>query len=241
MDYLLITLIIFIGACLQGITGFGSGLIAVPLLTLLLPLSVITPTLSIINFAMATYLAWMLRHSVQIRQWRWLLLTGVIGTLAGNWLLNHIRLDWLQMGMAIMVITVALLFWFGVQLKHRSTPGLQSVTGLLAGFSNGALTLGGPPVVLFLTGNGLDRLAFRATLTIFFWVLALTNIVSFGVQQRYEAAHVPIVICLLIGAISGAWLGHKISDKLSERLFRKLSLLLVIIAGAIAFAGAWNA
>ncbi|SFR41002.1 hypothetical protein SAMN04488070_0634 [Pseudidiomarina maritima] len=241
MDYTLITLIIFVGACLQGITGFGSGLIAVPLLTLLLPLSVITPTLSIVNFAMATYLAWMLRHAVRIQQWRWLLATGIIGTLVGNWLLNHIRLDWLQMGMAVLVISVAALFWFGVQFKHRSTPTLQSFSGLLAGFSNGALTLGGPPVVLFLTGNGLDRIAFRATLTVFFWALALTNIVSFGVQRRYEADHFPIVICLLIGAIGGAWLGHRISDKLSEQLFRKISLLLVIIAGLIAFVGAWNA
>lgn len=241
MDYTLITLIIFVGACLQGITGFGSGLIAVPLLTLLLPLSVITPTLSIVNFAMATYLAWMLRHAVRIQQWRWLLATGIIGTLVGNWLLNHIRLDWLQMGMAVLVISVAALFWFGVQFNHRSTPTLQSFSGLLAGFSNGALTLGGPPVVLFLTGNGLDRIAFRATLTVFFWALALTNIVSFGVQRRYEADHFPIVICLLIGAIGGAWLGHRISDKLSEQLFRKISLLLVIIAGLIAFVGAWNA
>ncbi|WP_417658409.1 sulfite exporter TauE/SafE family protein [Pseudidiomarina sp.] len=235
MDYFLIISIIFIGACLQGITGFGSGLIAVPLLTLLLPLSVITPTLSVVNFVMATYLAWMLRHSLHIKHWQPLLISGVLGTLCGNYLLAYLRLDWLQMGMAVMVIAVALLFWFGIQLRHKSTPKLQSVTGLLAGFSNGALTLGGPPVVLFLTGNGLDRITFRATLTLFFWVLALTNIVSFSVQQRYQLEHVPILICLLIGAITGAWLGHRISDRLSEQLFRKLSLLLVIIAGGVAF------
>jgi hypothetical protein len=238
MEYLIIIAIMFLGACLQGITGFGSGLIAVPLLTLLLPLTVITPTLSVVNFVMATYLAWALRHHVRLKQWRALLLSGIIGTLLGNYLLAYMRLDWLQMAMAVMIFMVAILFWFGLQWRHQSGQRLQSLTGLLAGFSNGALTLGGPPVVLFLTGNNLDRLAFRATLTVFFWVLALTNIVSFSAQGLYHTDFIATMICLLVGAIAGAWVGHNVSSYLSERLFRKISLLLVMAASVIAFWGA---
>lgn len=238
MEYLIIIGVMFLGACLQGITGFGSGLIAVPLLTLVLPLTVITPTLSIVNFAMATYLAWVLRHHVRVSQWRALLMSGVLGTLIGNYLLAYLRLDWLQMGMALMIFAVALLFWFGIQWRHQSGQKLQTVTGLLAGFSNGALTLGGPPVVLFLTGNGMERLNFRATLTVFFWGLALTNILSFSVQGVYQQAHVPVVLSLLGGAIAGAWLGHRLSDYFSEQLFRKVSLILVMVASVIAFWGA---
>ncbi|CUA82944.1 sulfite exporter TauE/SafE family protein [Pseudidiomarina woesei] len=239
MEYLIIIAIMFLGACLQGITGFGSGLIAVPLLTLLLPLTVITPTLSVVNFVMATYLAWALRHHVRFKQWRALLLSGIIGTLMGNYLLAYMRLDWLQMAMAIMIFLVAVLFWFGLQWRHQSGAPLQTMTGLLAGFSNGALTLGGPPVVLFLTGNGLERLAFRATLTVFFWALAVTNIISFGVQGRYQLEQLTLLASLLVGAISGAWLGHKVSGYLSELLFRKISLILVMVASAIAFWGAF--
>ena len=238
MEYLIIIAIMFLGACLQGITGFGSGLIAVPLLTLLLPLSVITPTLSVVNFAMATYLAWVLRHHIHLRHWRALVLSGIAGTLLGNYMLAYMRLDWLQMGMAIMLFVVALLFWFGVQWRHQSGVRLQTLTGLLAGFSNGALTLGGPPVVLFLTGNGLERLAFRATLTVFFWVLALTNILSFVSQGLYQPSLIPVLLCLLAGAIAGAWLGHRVSPLLSESLFRKLSLVLVMVASGVAFWGA---
>ena len=238
MDYFLIFLIMFVGAALQGITGFGSGLIAVPLLTLVVPLSVITPTLSIVNLVMASYLGWLLRHAFTVKQWLPLLIFGVIGTLAGNYLLAHIRLDWLQMSMAVLVISVAVLFWFGVQLRHQATAKLQAFTGLVAGFSNGALTLGGPPVVLFLTGNGLDRISFRATLTLFFWVLAFTNVISFASQQRYQQEYLPIVFALVVGAVSGAWLGHRVSALLSEALFRRISLFLVVIAGIIALISA---
>lgn len=64
MEYLIILMIMFVAACLQGISGFGSGLIAVPLLVLWLPLSTLTPLLSVVNLAMALYLGWLLRHAI---------------------------------------------------------------------------------------------------------------------------------------------------------------------------------
>lgn len=240
MEYLVIALIMFLGAFLQGLTGFGSGLIAVPLLVLYLPLTTITPTLSIVNLLMATYLSWVLRRHIHLTQWRWLLVTGVLGTLVGNLLLAHVNLVGLQVGMALLVMSVAICFWFGVQWQLANTPRLQGMTGLLAGFSNGALTLGGPPVVLFLTSHRLARDSFRATLAVFFWVLALTNVISFSVQQRYEVSQFPILFALLAGMGIGTALGHRVSRYLSESLFRRITLVLVFSAGVMALFSAWQ-
>ncbi len=238
MEYLLITLIMFLGAFLQGITGFGSGLIAVPLLAIFLPLTLITPLLSVINLVLALYLSWMLRHAIQLRQWLPLLFTGVLGTLVGNFLLVWLNVDLLQLIMALLVITVGLIFWFGLQLKSTGTPWQQGFTGTIAGFCNGALTLSGPPVVLFLTSYGLARVSFRATLAVFFFTIAVTNVLSFSLQGSYELAHIPMLLAMAAGALIGGWIGHRISDYLSEQLFRKVSLLLVIAAGIIA---CWSA
>lgn len=59
--------------------------------------------------------------------------------------------------------------------------------------------------------------------------------IGFSWQQRYQLEQWPILLCLLAGAISGSWLGHRISSRLSESLFRKLSLVIVMIAGVVAF------
>ena len=234
MDYLYIFLIMFSGALLQGITGFGSGLLAVPLLSLLLPLTLITPLLSVVNLVMALHLCWLLKSYLAIRPWLPLLLLGVVGSLIGNFLLLHYDVSLLQIGMAVFVLMVALLFWFGIQFHTRATPLTQAVTGLLAGISNGALTLGGPPVVLFLTSQRLDRMTFRATLSGFFLVLAATNVISFASQQRYHPNQIDTLVVLLVAVVTGAWLGHKISPKLSDHVFRRLSLVLVMIAGLMA-------
>ncbi len=234
MDYLYIFMIMFSGALLQGITGFGSGLFAVPLLSLLLPLTLITPLLSVVNLVMALHLCWLLKSYLRIRPWLPLVTFGVIGSLLGNYLLLHYNVGGLQMAMAIFVLIVALLFWFGVQVKTQATPPQQAFTGLLAGISNGALTLGGPPVVLFLTSQRLDRLAFRATLTWFFLIIATANVTSFTLQQRYDSGMIDELAVLLAAVISGAWLGHHISPKLSDQLFRKVSLLLVMVAALMA-------
>ena len=239
MDYLYIFMIMFSGAVLQGITGFGSGLFAVPLLSLLLPLTLITPLLSVVNLVMALHLCWLLKSYVSIRPWLPLVLFGVIGSLIGNYMLVHYNVNVLQMGMAIFVLLVALLFWFGLQFKTQATPPQQAITGLLAGISNGALTLGGPPVVLFLTSQRLDRLAFRATLSWFFLIIATANVTSFTVQQRYHSGMLDELGVLLVAVVTGAWLGHYISPKLSDQLFRKVSLVLVMMAGLIALLKAW--
>lgn len=240
MDYYLIALIMFAGAFLQGITGFGSGLVAVPLLSLLLPLTLITPMLSLINVALAAYLAWLLRHYVSIRRWAPLFFAGIAGTLVGNYALMHLPLTTLQMGMAAFVISAGLLFWFGVQLRLSSQPPQQAAVGLLSGFANGALTLGGPPVVLFLTANRLGRSEFRATLAMFFLALGLTNVISFGLQGRYAEVDTIALLVLIVGALTGAYGGHRLSGKLSEANFRRLTLLLVIGAGVMVMLNAAN-
>lgn len=233
MDLLFIFLIMFCGALLQGISGFGSGLIAVPLLTLLLPLTTLTPVLSLVNLVMALHLCWLLRSYLSLRQWLPMVVFGVLGSWLGSALL-YFDLRWLQLGMAVLVLTAALLFWFGVQLQTRASRSQQALIGTVAGISNGALTLGGPPVVLFLTAQRLDRLPYRATLSFFFGVIAAANVLAFSLQHRYELAQLPLLATLLLAVISGAWLGHRLSPRLSEQRFRRLTLLLVMFAGLTA-------
>ncbi len=237
MDYYLIALIMFAGAFLQGITGFGSGLVAVPLLSLFIPLTLLTPMLSLINVALAVYLAGLLRHYLALKRWGPLFIAGIAGTLIGNFALHHLPLATLQLGMAIFVITAGLLFWFGIQLKLPAQRPQQTGIGLLSGFANGALTLGGPPVVLFLTANRLARSEFRATLAVFFLALGLTNVVSFSLQGRYASVDPLAMLVLVIGALTGAYIGHRLSGKLSEQGFRRLTLLLVIGAGIMVLVG----
>lgn len=234
MDYYLIALIMLTGAFLQGITGFGSGLLAVPLLSLLLPLPVLTPLLSIINVIMATYLCWLLRHYVQVQRWQPLLVAGVFGSLLGNQLLHWLPVATLQWVMAVLVIGLGLLFWFGVQWQLSANAPQQASVGVVAGISNGALTLGGPPVVLFLTASRLQQSDFRATLAVFFLAIGVTNVLSFGIQGSYQAMDSKVILALLLGAVCGTYLGHRVSGYLSERVFRKLALLLIISSGLIA-------
>lgn len=234
MDYLLAALIMFSGALLQGMTGFGSGLLAVPLLSLLLPLTIITPTLSIVNLILAGFLYLKLHRHVAPKQWQTLIVAGIVGSLIGTLALAHIQVGWLQRGMAIIVVMIGLLLWCGIRFNLRATRRHQSWLGLLAGFSNGALTLGGPPIVLFLSNQQLAALTFRATLTLFFLALAATNVISFGVQGKYTLALAPWLMSLIAGALVGAWCGHNLSVRIPEARFRQLTLTVVIIAGMVA-------
>ncbi|EKE84795.1 sulfite exporter TauE/SafE family protein [Idiomarina xiamenensis] len=233
MDYFFITLILFSGALLQGITGFGSGLLAVPLLSLLLPLSNITPTLSLVNCCLTGFLLYQTRHYCDLRQWSALIVAGVVGSLLGNqYLLSGDTLT-LQRGLAILVIVTAVCLLSGWRLPLPATATSKFGVGLLAGFCNGALTLGGPPVVLFLNQQNIDKQNFRATLSAFFFIIALTNSVSFALQDQYQLSMSPVLLAMLIGVIGGVFIGHRIAAMIPELAFKRLTLAVVVGSGLL--------
>lgn len=237
LEWFIIPLIMFIGALLQGITGFGSGLIVVPLLSLLLPLTLLTPALSLVNVALTAYLCWRLRAHLHHFQYGALLIAGCLASIIGAISLHYFDPKLLQLLLAIGVTATGIVFWFGVKFPLSAHWTAQFLVGLLAGFSNGALTLGGPPVVLYFSQLNLPKFHFRGALSVFFLALALTNVATFASQGEYQATTLLLSFKLLLGAILGATVGHSVSQILSEEIFRKLTLLTVIFAGLVALTG----
>ncbi|HAS15053.1 MAG TPA: sulfite exporter TauE/SafE family protein, partial [Idiomarina abyssalis] len=87
MEYFAAALVFFFAALLQGISGFGSGLLAVPILALWFPISVLTPALSVINIIVGGWIYWKNKEAARPSQWKWLILSGVIASLISGSLL----------------------------------------------------------------------------------------------------------------------------------------------------------
>ena len=71
----------------RGISGFGSGLIAVPLLALKLPLTFVVPLILLTDFTASTTLGGLTFRQVAWDEIRRLALPSVLGVVAGTWLL----------------------------------------------------------------------------------------------------------------------------------------------------------
>lgn len=233
MEYVLAGLVLFFATTLQGVSGFGSGLVAVPLLALWFPLTVITPALSAINIAVSAVIYWQNRHAARPSEWKWLIIAGVVASFVAGSLLLSINEQWLKLVLGLVIITVALLLANGRQLPTAEHAVGHTIIGTGSGILNGLMTLGGPPIVLFLANARLPKTQFRATLSLFFLAIAVANVINFGRQQLYQSEQLILLGLLLPCAILGAAFGQRLQKHVSEQRFRQLTIGLMLISGII--------
>lgn len=231
MEYFAAAFVFFFAALLQGISGFGSGLLAVPILALWFPISVLTPALSVINIVIGGWIYWKNRDAARPAQWKWLILSGVIASFVSGSLLLTVDEQLIKLILGMVILVVALLLASGKQLPTAEHAPGHIAVGTGSGLLNGLMTLGGPPIVLFLANARIPKQQFRATLSLFFCCIAFANVVNFSRQAIYAEPHLYLVLTLLPCALIGASAGQKLQHYVSEYRFRQLTLVLMLLSG----------
>ena len=84
-------IVIFSAYTIKGLSGFGSGLIAIPLLAFLLPLTSVVPILGLLSYSGTIMQSMQLRKQVSWRDMLPLLPFSIMGIAIAVWLLVNIN------------------------------------------------------------------------------------------------------------------------------------------------------
>lgn len=150
---------------LRGITGFGSGLIAIPLLAHFLPLTFVVPFVLVLDFTASLALAHHTRVNVRWGEIRALLPTTMFGILIGVFLLVSLPREPLLLGLALFVMFFGLRYVFNVHSEKPVSRWWALPTGFIGGSIGALFGTGGPPYVVYLSHRLHDKALLRATLT----------------------------------------------------------------------------
>jgi uncharacterized membrane protein YfcA len=225
---------VYLGGCVKGLTGFGFSLMAVATLVLVAPPSSVVPVVLLMNSLMNLLLVYSIRGEVQMKRMLPLVLAGVAGLPFGTYILVMADADILRIviGLLILLSAAALLLGFRREVKReRLGSGLVGAAG---GILNGSVSIGGPPVILFLSNLGLEKRTFRANLVAYFLCINLAAI-PFYYAGGLLTAEVFKMFALLLPALAlGGLTGAKLVSKVSERTFRRITLAIVMVAALMA-------
>jgi uncharacterized membrane protein YfcA len=195
-------------ALAQAITGFGSALVAVPLLTLVVhPIAAVVGATAV-SLVLTSGAAWRERSHVDVAAARSLTVTGILGMPLGLVLLGateESRLEaWIAAAMLVMVVLVA----SGVRIGARGLPA----AGLLSGALLTSTGMNGPPLVMAL----LDRepRCYRATLQGVFAVQDVVAVAAFLVLGHVDRE----VALLTCSGVVGLPLGWRLGDAVFQRI-----------------------
>jgi uncharacterized membrane protein YfcA len=215
---------------IRGITGFGSGLISVPLLALFLPLQFVVPLILLLDFTASLVIGGLHFKRVEWNEIGVLIPFGIVGVILGTTLLVKLPAEPMLLALAAFVFAFAVRSLLNIH-GDRPASRLWAVPASLTGGTVGALFgTGGPPYVIYLTHRIRDKSDLRATFSALFFFEGVTRIASFLVAGLLLTAKVWLAYLIALPLVLGAlYLGGRVHVGLSQVQMTRLvgGLLLV--------------
>ena len=223
--------ILIVAYFIRGITGFGSGLISVPLLALFLPLTFVVPLILLLDFTASIVIGGFNCQHVRWREVLILIVPSVIGVVIGTHLLVNLAQAPMLIALAIFVFLFAMKSLLNIYSDKPISQAWAVPAALTGGTIGGLFGTGGPPYVIYLAHRIHDKSALRATLSMLFFAEGLARIISFlavGLLMSREIwiayfAGLPIVLGVL-------YLGGRVHHGLSAAHMTRLVGGLLLVA-----------
>ncbi len=233
-DIGILVMVVFAAGLLQSLSGFGFGLLAVPLLTLRLPTQIVAPLLIILGIVLNAAVAYRTRGYVK-RGTIWpLLLAGALFTPLGAYLLLMLPDAALRSIIGVVSVFFAVVLLFGFKTKLKKEWLWLFPIGAMSGLLNGSITLSGPPVVLFMVNQSEPKQGFRAKLAFYFLLLNLVALPSYLIAGIVNTQVLQLSLFGLVPLVAGILIGTHWVEKVSEPFFKTLVLVVVLITGLMA-------
>lgn len=217
--------ILFSGAFLQGLTGFGYSLFSLPLLAFLMPVSHAVPMLCLTSIFLNLSVFLKARKSLDLKRILPLLISGAAALPAGIWLLKTTDESMLKIIIGVIVTLSSVIYLFGLRVKVERERLAMIPVGFLSGLLNGATTFSGPPVILFFANQKVAKHQFRVSLATYFLLLNIAAVPAFIAGDLLTGKAVLNTLYLFPAVVPGVLLGIRMADVVNEKRFRFIALI----------------
>ena len=217
----------FCGGFTQGLAGFGSTLVALPILALVFDLKLAVPVCTTLALTLNLVMVARLRGHIRFGPLSLLILSSLPGMPLGAYALRAVSGDWLKTVLALAIFGFVGSEWSRVRSASPAGRGWGVAAGLLAGLTGGAIGINGPPVVAWVSRLGLDRHAMRATLVAYF-LLAGCGVVGSQYLAGLVTGPVLVRAAYALPALGlGIAAGVGLCGRISETAFRRVVLFVL--------------
>lgn len=229
----LVAVIFFLAAFVQGLSGFGSGLVSMALLPLFMGVQQAVAVSSVIGVMITVSFAIRLRAHTDRAEVAPMALAGLLGVPVGLWLLHSLDAG-LVTGLlgAVLCTHASWSLLRGDRQGRTLARGWAVLAGALGGALSGAFNTSGPPVLVYATLRHWPRDVFRANLQTFFTVTGTLSLIGFATTGLITWQTLRLDAIALPAVVLGAWGGNRLSARVDPIAFRRGVLVALLAMGA---------
>lgn len=232
IQIILCALVILSAAFIKGMTGFGFALLAIPFLSLLFPMQVLVPAMSLFNLVTSLVILFKLQERVKAYYFIPMFFASLLGIPLGVYALAYVSSDTLRLITGILVVVFSIQMMGKVKLAKRFIKMPIVFAGFVSGMLNGAISVGGPPLVIAMNRKGYTKNDFRGIFAWFSTFSSFFTTAAFFMKGMIETESVNLALFCLPILFFGSHLGSKFSDKIEPEKFRKIVIAINIVTGS---------
>lgn len=218
----------------HGYSGFGGGLLMVPLLSLLL-----SPVEAVAASTIAAVMGQLpvVRQGIQHARWSECLpfLVGLaVAMPAGVYLLTRGNVEVVRHLVGSATLLAAIILTFGWAYRGTRTPLVSGLFGMLSGFLGGATGQGGPPAVVYFLAAPMEARQQRASIIAAVTGLVGITLVVLAAGGALTSRTAAFGLAVGLTYVSGVWAGSRLFEIIPKQNYRRATLLLLFAAGVAA-------
>ena len=225
-----------LGYTVRGVAGFGSGVVATPLLAFVLPMTTTAPLITLIGFVVSVRQALRDWHQIRWKIVRSFVPGALVGVPIGLWLVKTADQVLLARCLGAYVVTYALYSLFGERLFGRPVAmprwivhPIGVIGGLISTLFGG---LAGPLYVTYFDSLRLAKGAFRVTVSTTLLTLSILRTAGYFVTGVFRAEDVTLVVAALLPVAIGTLAGEWVHDRVEQQAFRRGVGALLVLSGS---------
>lgn len=229
-------LCVAVASVIGGATGFGTSLIATPLM---LTAGIGLAETVVVNLVVA--LVTRVGVTVQLREhidWRRVAVLGA-ASVPGAWLGVQTVTLLPEQHLKPAAGAVAILCGLAMTLPARRTArppsaAITATVGAIGGYFSTTTSLNGPPVVLLLGRAKIPPMSFIADLAGYFVITSLVSLALLWSGTGIDLPGLwPLLAACVVAGVSANQLGIAIARRLPTHVFRSAVIALVVVAGLL--------
>lgn len=226
MDQVVLVLITFLAATVNGALGYGFSSITVPVALLFYTNRILNPALVLVELVINGYVLFINRGSIP-NIWKRvapILIGLVIGVAIGSYILSFVHPAWVKFVTYFFLLPLILLQAAGIRKPIKAEKAIAVPFGMGIGTLYSVTTISGPPLALLFNNQGYNKQDFRAALGVIRVAESVVTGIAYAFLGLYSAASIEIIPFIVPSVLLGIPLGTFLIRWMDPETFRRICM-----------------